>query len=467
MKPIKPIYLLILAAGLTVATHLRFGFGILTFLEAIPVLFYLERTTGWRSKTLLFGFLVIGWSLATLKIITAPLPFLIAIGYGLPLAAFKFAPYLAFAFIHKSKKAQWLFPALMVLGEWLQSTFTPFGIWGSAANTQINNLIWLQILSIGGIWILSFVIYFISYQIYEGIRDGFSKSCLVKIATPILLLSLFGTARLTQADNTEYEGLTVATVGTNSMIGGPSLPAPEIRRNNRLKIFDRMRDAGDAGAKLVVWTEAAAGLLPEEETDFQVAVAELTDSLNITAVVSYVVLLSTEPFFYDNKYIIIDSAGSIQSTYLKHEPVPGEPCTKGTEPHIVFNMNGVDLGGAICYDFDFPILTRRISQLGADLVAVPASDWRGIDPIHTQMAAMRAIEGGFSLIRSTRWGLSATVDPYGRVTGQLSDFNSDEKILISTVPSAGIRTIYALLGDWVILIGLGMVVYAFWKRKSE
>ncbi len=466
MKTIKPIYLLTLAAALIGATHMRFGFGVLIFLEAIPVLFYLDRTSGWRSKVLLFGFLLLGWSLATLKIVTAPLPWFIAVGYGLPLATSRFGSYLAFTSFPKSKKAQWVFPTFMVMGEWLQSSLTPFGSWGSAANTQINNIVWLQIISIGGLWILSYIIYFITYQIYEGIRDGFSKSQLVKIAVPILLLSLFGTTRLTLAENTEYESLTIAAVGTNSRIGGPDLPSSEERRNNRVKIFERMRKAGEAGSELVVWTEAATGLLPDEEADFQAEVADLTDSLNITAMVSYVVLLSTEPFFYDNKYIIVDSLGSIRSTYLKHEPVPGEPCTKGIEPHTLYNMNGVNLGGAICYDFDFPALGREISQLGADLVAVPSSDWRGIDPIHTQMAAMRAIEGGFSLIRSTRWGLSATVDPYGRVIGQLSDFNSDEKILISNVPKKGKRTIYSLLGDWVILLGLFLLVYEIWKTKT-
>lgn len=105
--------------------------------------------------------------------------------------------------------------------------------------------------------------------------------------------------------------------------------------------------------------------------------------------------------------------------------------------------------------------------MGADVVAVPSSDWRGIDPIHTQMAGMRAIEGGFSMIRSTRWGLSATVDPYGRVIGQLSDFNSDEKILVSSVPKNGKRTIYSVLGDWVILAGLVLLAYEIWKAKSK
>ncbi len=465
MKTIKPVYLLVIAAFLTAATHMRFGLGFLIFLETIPILIYLESSRGFRSKALLYGFLFLGWTLATLKIVSAPLPWFIAIGYGLPIATFRFASYLAFTPFLKRRTAAWIFPALMVLGEWLQSSFTPFASWGSAAYTQINNPIWLQIVSIGGLWILSYVIYFISYQLYLGIRDGYSNKRLLKIVIPILILSLFGTMRLTHADDTEYESVTVATVGTNSTIGGPDLPDSEIRRKTRKNIYDRMRQASQAEAELVVWTEGSTGILPEEETAFQTEVAALADSLNITAIVSYVILLSTDPFFYENKYILIDSTGSIQSTYLKHEPVPGEPCTKGTEQHALYNMDNVQLGGAICYDFDFPQLAREISKLGADIVAVPSSDWRGIDPIHTQMAAVRAIEGGFSLIRSTRWGLSAMVDPYGRVLGQLSDFNSDEKILISNIPKQGHKTLYTLLGDWVILVCLLILAFGIWEIR--
>lgn len=464
MNNTKPIYLLALGALLIALTHMRFGFGFLIFFEAIPILYYLERARGVRAQILLFTFVLVGWSLAVGKIVTEPLPWFAFIGFSLPIAFFKYLPFLSFTLLRKSKHQQWVFPALLVVGEWLQTTVSPFASWGSAAYTQINNLVFLQITSIGGLWILSYAIYFISFQLYLLSRDGFNKQLGVKIILPILVLGLYGTVRLTLAENRPANSITLAAVGTNSTIGGPVLPSTTEREVNRASVLNRMRIASRAGAEVVVWTEAAVGLLPDEELGFQKEVARLTDSLNITTFASYVISISVDPFRYENKYILVDSTGKIQSTYNKHQPVPGEPCTPGVEPHEVYDLEGTNLGGAICYDFDFPALGREIAKAGADIVALPSSDWRGIDPIHTQMASVRSIEGGFSLVRSTRWGLSGVVDPFGRFQGQLSDFDSDQKILLSTVPKQGHKTLYVLLGDWVILLSMLVVMAALYDK---
>ena len=457
MKHLKPIHLLVFGTIIIALTHMRFGIGMLVFLEPIPFLFYLEKSKGFKSKSLLYLALLTGWSLATAKIITAPLPMVLSFGYGLPIALFKFLPFLVFMSLRKSRYVEWAFPAVLVIAEWIQATLTPFASWGSAAYTQINNPVWLQIVSVGGIWLLSYFIYFSSFQLYLILRNGFSESNAAKLVAPIIILVTFGSLRLSQADNKGVDTMTIAAIGTNSVIGGPEFPSATERSISRNKIYNRMIVAARSGAELVVWTEAAAGLLPDEELMFQEKVTALTDSLNITAMVCYVVPTSSTPLFYENKYILIDSSGVIQSTYNKHQPVPGEPCAPGTEPHTLYNLGGTQLGGAICYDFDFPALSREIASLGADVVAVPSSDWRGIDPIHTQMAGVRAVEGGFSLIRSTRWGLSAAIGPYGRVNGQLSDFDSEDKILVASVAKNGVQTIYRILGDWVILASIILV----------
>jgi hypothetical protein len=95
------------------------------------------------------------------------------------------------------------------------------------------------------------------------------------------------------------------------------------------------------------------------------------------------------------------------------------------------------VGGAICYDYDFPYLAAKFGKAGADIMALPSSDWRGIDPIHTEMAAYRAIEQGHSVIRSTRFGLSAAITPYGEMVARMSSFDNNDKIMVTTVPKEG------------------------------
>lgn len=467
MYKIKPAHWLFIGISLIILSHTRFGIGMLAFVEPIPFLIYMERSKSSRSKPYLFLALFIGWTLAIAKIVTDPIPWFISPAYALPISLFKAGAYFSFILFKDKRGAAWLFPAVFVLAEWAQATLTPFATWGSMAYTQVNNIVWLQLVSLGGMWGLSYVIYLISYQIYCLLAGKGTKWTPQAILAPILLVSIFGATRLALSENKLQENLRVAAIGTDSRIGTSEFPSPHERAINRDAIYGRMEIAAQSGAELVVWTEAAAGILPEEEENFQVEVSQLVDSLNITAVVAYVIPLQFDPLKYVNKYIAIDSKGQIMQQYLKHEPVPGEPAVKGREPHKAFSASGLTMGGAICYDFDFPRLGLAIAKLGVDMVALPSSDWKGIDPIHTQMAAFRAVEGGYSLVRSTRWGLSAAIDHHGRIRGQLSDNDTGDKILLAQLPVSGVRTVYGSLGDWFPLVCLIAIVERIFSTKNH
>jgi apolipoprotein N-acyltransferase len=102
----------------------------------------------------------------------------------------------------------------------------------------------------------------------------------------------------------------------------------------------------------------------------------------------------------------------------------------------------------ICFDGDFPGIAAKAGALKADLVLDPANDWRAIDPWHTQMASFRAIEQGFNLVRETSDGLSAAYDYEGRRIAAADYFKTSDYAMISAVPTAGVRTIYSIAGDW-------------------
>lgn len=84
---------------------------------------------------------------------------------------------------------------------------------------------------------------------------------------------------------------------------------------------------------------------------------------------------------------------------------------------------------------------------GAGLVVVPSSDWRGIDPYHTQMARLRAIEGGFSVFRPVRAATSAAFDAYGRMRASMPFFENNSRVFTASVPTERVPTLYAVIGD--------------------
>jgi len=183
---------------------------------------------------------------------------------------------------------------------------------------------------------------------------------------------------------------------------------------------------------------------------------------SVELVLAYVVPTETEPLMLRNEYLWIDARAEDVERYAKHHPVPGEPSIRGEAELVAHDHECGRAAGAICYDYDFPTMALAHAELGADLVVVPASDWRGIDPFHTTMARVRAIEGGFSVLRSTRWGASAGYDAFGRTRAWMPA-NDEERVMVATLPTERVATVYASVGDApmvvLVLALLGGVVF--------
>lgn len=124
----------------------------------------------------------------------------------------------------------------------------------------------------------------------------------------------------------------------------------------------------------------------------------------------------------------------------------------------------------ICFDADFPQLLAQAGALGVDVVLDPSNDWRAIDPWHTQMASFRAIEQGVNLIRQTSRGMSAAYDYQGRRLAAMDHFQTTDYAMISQIPTRGVRTIYARLGNlfaFACLAGLLLLVILSLRGKRD
>lgn len=466
IKNIKPEWLLFAGIITMVLSHLTVSIDIVGWFSMVPFLIYLMLTQGWKSRLLFVFALIVAWSIIVLKIITPPIPYLLLFMYSIPISLIHLPGYLIWAKYRESRFSVLLFPALMIVLEWIQYTFTPLASWGVAAYTQLNSIPVVQSLSLFGMAGLSFLIYWVNLSIATLIFK--KEKTFIGFKLPLVILCfiiIFGALRLEFSKSKGVDTITIAAVGTDSEIGG--LPLPQRNKNevDIERILERTEIAAEFGARIAVWTEGAFYLEPAYEEIWIETFQELAKNSNISLVASYILLVSESPFIYENKYLLINSKGEIINTYLKHQPVPGEPAIKGTDPLQVFNIDGVNLGGVICYDYDFPYLAKEYGDVKADIVAIPSSDWRGIDPLHTRMAAFRAVEQGHSLMRSTRFGLSAAISPYGEMLSQMSSFDSNNKIMISELPVRGIKTVYSIIGDIAVYLSIAFILLFFIYRK--
>lgn len=465
---LKPNQLLLIGILTIIASHVSYSVDIIAWFSSVPFLLYLYQTKGRKSRLLFTLALFIAWTLATAKIITEPIPFAMVFLFSLPLTLIHLPAYLIWDKFKNSKNAMFLFPTVFTIMEWIQYTFMPFASWGVGANTQSHSIVMLQSLSLFGMAGLSFLIYWVNISIVEIVQTR--KSTLFNRYLSfgfVLVFAIYGSLRLDFGRSISKDTTTVATVGTDSDISGLPFADESTNKNYKSALINRTEIAAQKGAKLISWNEAAIFIQKEDEKNWQDSLKSLAKDHNISLIASYVVPVSSDPLKLENKFLSINSHGEVVYQYLKHQPVPGEPSMKGDEPFKIMTDHGLNIGGAICYDFDYPYIAKAFGQLNANIVAIPSSDWRGIDPLHTKMAAFRAIEQGYSLLRSTRFGLSAAINAYGEMTAQQSSFDIHNKIMLAELPTKRITTLYSIIGDSFVYACFGFLALLLYKIYTQ
>jgi apolipoprotein N-acyltransferase len=127
------------------------------------------------------------------------------------------------------------------------------------------------------------------------------------------------------------------------------------------------------------------------------------------------------------------------------------------------------LATPICYEAIRPEFVRRMmAEARPHLLVTLANDaWFGDSQepwLHLGLARLRAIEHRRWLVRATNSGVSALVDPAGRIvarTGLLTREN-----LAGTVHPLDGTTVYARLGDWPGWLALGLVALMLVRRRA-
>lgn len=439
---------LLLGTALMALAGNRFSIGITAWVAAVPWLLHLRRTSGPRARLALLLALQVGAFLNIAKIITEPLPWYFALMFSVPAALGAWLGYLLFEALRRRLGDRWglaLFPALVVSLEWLGASTSELGSWGALAYTQLDNPALLQVVSLLGFTAIGLLISAVSALLAVVLDSPQPRRWApvgAGLAGVVLLAHAYGAVRLDRVLDGPL--VTVATVTSDIGPTPAGLPSEAELARGTDDLFARTVEAAERGARLIVWNEGATAVAPAGEAALVARGRAVAEAHGVDVVLAYVVPLDGLDRF-ENKYVWVTPDGPVE-TYDKHHPVPGEGAIAGTAPLRVLDRPYGHAAGAICYDYDFPALGLEHARLGADLVVVPASDWRGIDPFHTQMAAMRGIEGGFSVVRSVRWATSGAFDAIGRVRGTASYFEG-ERLMVARVPARRVETLYSRVGD--------------------
>jgi apolipoprotein N-acyltransferase len=120
----------------------------------------------------------------------------------------------------------------------------------------------------------------------------------------------------------------------------------------------------------------------------------------------------------------------------------------------------------ICYEIVFPHAVVPADARGSWMLNLTNDAWFGISAgpyQHFQQARVRAIEEGLPLVRAANTGISAVVDPVGRIVNSLP--LGAEGVFDSGLPQAIAPTLYVRYGDYVLILLLVVGLLAVGRRR--
>ncbi|KPK28444.1 MAG: hypothetical protein AMJ61_02380 [Desulfobacterales bacterium SG8_35_2] len=140
------------------------------------------------------------------------------------------------------------------------------------------------------------------------------------------------------------------------------------------------------------------------------------------------------------------------------------------KPVNPLSCQGAAIGVLICFESIFPKLSRDWTARGANLLVNITNDaWFGHSSApwqHLSMSVFRAVENRRSLARSANTGVSAVIDPLGRINRSSPLFQPF--YLVENVPLLQTKTIFVGFGHhFGLLCLLASIPFAFLVRKEK
>jgi apolipoprotein N-acyltransferase len=313
----------------------------------------------------------------------------------------------------------------------------------------------------------------------------------------LALAGVYGLWRIAQVDAAVAAApkLRVGLVQTNLGAAAKHLRAHEFTEKHRAMSAELV--ARDPSVALLVWPETAYNRwLPRDQTTLERGALAGIGRPIVLGLPTYAERPGGGHDAW-NSVVLTSSTGHMSSRFDKIELVVfGEtlpfadvvPAIKALAPgfngfrrgetyaHLVL-ADGTRLLPMICYEDILPSFVRRMWDRAGPaelLVNVTNDSWYGNsdEPLeHLTLAIFRSIETRRALVRSTNTGISALVDPLGRITQRTGQWT--EETLVGDVPVLRDRPSapYQALGDAPLgalaLAGVALVIVGARRRARQ
>jgi apolipoprotein N-acyltransferase len=465
----------ILSAAAVLASSVMFYLGTglhpwwwLTWFAPLPVLLVSSRIRALPS----FVLAALAWTIGGLNmwhymasVLETPIG-LVLIFLIVPGCLFGLAVLLFRRFIRRGAlwRAVLAFPAAWVTLEYLNSVGSPHGTSPNLGYTQMDCLPVLQVVSLVGIWGITFCLFLFPATIAALLSQQGSKASRTKLAAVVVVflgaVFLFGAWRLTYLPAAEH-AVNIGLLATDAGGKFPGLfPQDDETALELLGSYSsQVNGLSGRDVQVIVLPEKIA-LVSDEGTEQIDALFEAAAARTHAHIV--VGLDRGTKTDRSNEARVYSPEGTLAAVYVKHHLLPPfeDVDRPGTELTLLNEPSGV-WGFEICKDMDFPSLSRQYGALGVGLLLVPAWDFKLDGWLHGRMAIMRGVESGFTVARIAKQGQLTVSDDRGRVLGEESSSAAPFSSLVVSAPVCHDDTLYTRWSDyfaWANVGGLALIL---------
>jgi apolipoprotein N-acyltransferase len=405
--------------------------------------------------------------------------------------------------LHRPVPMTVLAPLVMAISEFIVPQIFPCGQW----ITQAWHPLVIQITELTGPLGVTALLMLVNGALYDLLdRHRAARLCAAAAAALLAAALIFGAVRMREVDEliARAPHLNIGLVQPNFAYSADGEFSREEVLHQLAALQEQSRRLAKAGAQLIVWSEGSYPLaLPR---DFIVDYPEDSEARMRrgfdTPLVFGANTLNTTTDEAFNSALLLDRSGQEAGIYDKvwllafGEYIPGIKLfpwlknflpagsggfTPGPGPGILsLKQPGGQtwrLGPVICYEDLLPEFLHQVGKVHPDvLVNLTSDSWFGArtEPWeHLALSVFSTIELRVALVRSVNSGISALIDPNGRLLAKTyaddpyRDPRDSDGIVVSTPKMAGGYTLFVAWGDWfayscaLVTLGIGLSV---WRR---
>lgn len=358
--------------------------------------------------------------------------------------------------------------------------------WLYAGYSQVGGPL-AGLIPLGGVWLASFLVA-LSAALLASLPSLLRHPALAAFGLALLIGPWVAGQWLRGHAWTQSAGppLTITAVQGNVPLMMKWDPAEADRQ---LDLYRNLTLTNSPGADLVIWPETAIPLPRSLAMDYLNDLNDIARQRHFALITGLLVDRPDklgQPRYYNG----ISALGEGRGTYLKQKLVPfGEyvplenllggllrlfdlPMSElypGPSHQPPLRAKGYSIAPLICYEVVYPELAAAQAARSQILLTISNDTWFGhsIGPLqHLQMARTRALESGRWMIRATNNGVTALIDPQGRVSANLPQFET-AVLRASLTPMDGL-TPYLRWHFWPLTVsGVLILAWAWTRRRGE